>query len=71
MLEVLKGLMSKVSGMSSIVVTGMILIFLLGTAEKVNSMNLCLGLITGLTVLSMVLQLFKKEEKEEKEEKGS
>jgi len=59
MIEVLKILANKVNGSASVVITTMILIYMLGTASAVvNSFGLCLGIITGLCLVYLALQIF-------------
>ena len=58
-IEVLKTLAGKVSGVGSVIMTAMILVYMLGVATMVNNLLLCVGVITFLAIFSIVIQTFK------------
>jgi len=70
MTKVLEILANKVSRKASIIMVGMILLFLIATAESVNNLIFMSILITGLVVFFTVLQwiLDIKNGRKEKEE---
>ena len=71
MTKVLEILANKVSRKASIVMVGMLLLFLIATAETVNNLIFMSIMITGLVVFFTVLQwiLDIKNGRKEKEEK--
>jgi len=70
MTKVLEILANKVSRKASIVMVGMLLLFLIATAETVNNLIFMSIMITGLVVFFTILQwiLDIKNDRKEKEE---
>ena len=68
MLEILKILAEKAKGLSIVVMTTMILIYMLGVSETTNNLKFCVGILTFLCVLFLIIQVWRKTDKEKQKE---
>ena len=57
LVKIIQAIGSQIGSKATIVPLSMILVFMLGVTLVVTSFNLCVGIITGLAVLTIIAQI--------------